>query len=412
MKIYIGILLILLLFAKRSSEAKDIYVGAGEKFSSVKQAVNSSNNGDRVIVKGGVYFECDIEIEKSIELIGENKPVVDAQNKSEVITIKCDGVSIRGFIIKNSAFSSRIDYAAIRVESSTNCAIEDCELYDNFFSIYLANSSHIKLKNNIIRSNAKSESSSGNGIHAWKCHDISIVSNNISGNRDGIYFEFVTSSYIKGNTSTKNLRYGLHFMFSNSDTYENNIFTENGAGVAVMYTKDVKMIGNRFENNWGGNAYGLLLKEITDSYVKSNTFYKNTVGIYSEGGSRLKIESNNFIENGWANKVMGNCTDDTLIRNNYIGNTFDVATNSSRSVNLYLENYWDKYKGYDMDKDGIGDVPYRPVSLFSMMVESTPESVILLHSFVVDLLDLTEKVMPVFIPETLIDEHPKMEKWQ
>ena len=41
---------------------------------------------------------------------------------------------------------------------------------------------------------------------------------------------------------------------------------------AVMYTKDVKMFNNTFEQNWGDSAYGLLLKDISDSYIFNNKF--------------------------------------------------------------------------------------------------------------------------------------------
>jgi nitrous oxidase accessory protein len=175
-----------------------------------------------------------------------------------------------------------------------------------------------------------------------------------------------------------------------------------------MYTKNVKMINNRFEDNWGPNAYGLLLKDISDSHIADNIFKNNTVGIYSEGVTRVGIYNNRFSDNGYALKILGNCTDDTIMFNSFYANTFDVTTNSSRNANFFSDNYWDKYKGYDLDKDGIGDVPFRPVSMFSVIVEETPESVFLLRSFIVDLLDVAEKVVPVFIPEGLIDKKPRM----
>jgi nitrous oxidase accessory protein len=140
---------------------------------------------------------------------------------------------------------------------------------------------------NEIISNAVSENFSGNGIHLWKCDSMLVSGNSITGHRDGIYFEFVTRSRVVNNHSEGNIRYGLHFMFSNYDDYENNTFKNNGAGVAVMYTKFVKMTGNRFEENWGPNSYGLLLKDINDAVIEHNTFYKNTTGLYSEGGQGL-----------------------------------------------------------------------------------------------------------------------------
>jgi nitrous oxidase accessory protein len=199
-------------------------------------------------------------------------------------------------------------------------------------------------------------------------------------------------------------------MFSDSNVYKENLFRENGAGVAVMYTKNIEMLDNRFEDNWGPASYGLLLKDITHSLVRRNLFYKNTTAIYMEGSDKVIVENNEFNSNGWATKILGNCMENKFTGNNYLSNTFDVSSNSSKSENIYSGNYWDKYDGYDLDKNGTGDVPYRPVSLYSMIVDKVPESIILLRSFIVELIDVTEKAMPVIIPVTLIDESPEMKK--
>jgi nitrous oxidase accessory protein len=388
-------------------QAKDITVNPG---GSIKLAVENSSAGDRIIVKEGLYKESEILINKRIELIGEGFPTIDGLAKGEIIIVKADSVKIKGFYINNSGYSGMRDYAAIRIENSRYCLVQGNKLINNYFGIYLANCTDCSVLYNEATSNAVTESSSGNGIHLWKCANITISNNTITGHRDGIYFEFVTFSIVKNNSTFKNVRYGLHFMFSNDCSYENNVFSQNGAGVAVMYTKHVKMINNRFENNWGANSYGLLLKDITDSYIYGNRFTANTVGIYSEGGTRLNISNNTFTANGYACKILGNCTDDTIKSNNFLINTFDITTNSSRNTNLFTGNYWDKYKGYDMNKDGTGDVPYRPVSLFSKIIEETPEAVFLLRSFITDILDAAEKVLPVFTPESLIDESPRMNR--
>ena len=60
----------------------------------------------------------------------------------------------------------------------------------------------------------------GNANHAL------IENNHIQGHRDGIYFEFVTESIIRKNLSEKNIRYGLHFMFSHNDHYTRKYFPQ------------------------------------------------------------------------------------------------------------------------------------------------------------------------------------------
>jgi len=204
-----------------------------------------------------------------------------------------------------------------------------------------------------------------------------IIGNQIMGHRDGIYFEFVTHSTIQNNYSHDNIRYGLHFMFSNDDGYLDNRFKGNGAGVAVMFSHGVKMYRNQFEDNWGDAAYGLLLKEISDSHIESNSFRKNTSGIYMEGASRIIMRHNLFAYNGWAMKIQASCMSITVEKNNFIGNSFDVSTNGTLVLNNFDHNYWDKYEGYDLNRDHIGDLPYRPVSMYSMIVEKNPPAMLL-----------------------------------
>lgn len=281
-------------------------------------------------------------------------------------------------------------------------------VYDNFFGIYLQYSKNCLIKNNKIIAFGKQEQEIGNGIHCWKSDSLQIIGNDVRGNRDGIYFEFVTHSVIWRNTSVKNIRYGLHFMFSNNDAYFSNIFENNGAGVAVMYTKNVVMMNNTFKENWGDAAYGILLKDISDSYIFNNRFLNNTSAIFSDGSNRIVIEKNIFKGNGWGLKIQASCMDLNMINNNFLGNTFDVSTNGSLVQNYFKANYWDKYEGFDLNKDGIGDVPYRPLSLFSVIVENNPPTMLLYRSFMVMLLDKSEKILPSLTPDNFIDNNPLM----
>lgn len=94
--------------------------------------------------------------------------------------------------------------------------------------------------------------------------------------------------------------------------------------------------------------------------------------------------------------------------NNFFGNSFDVSTNGSLVLNTFNGNYWDKYEGYDLDRDGIGDVPYRPVRLYAVVVERMPHALMLMRSFMVYLMDKAEKIIPSLTPEQLMDEKPVM----
>jgi len=177
-----------------------------------------------------------------------------------------------------------------------------------------------------------------------------------------------------------------------------------------MFTKRVTMVGNRFENNWGPAAYGLLLKEIYDSRLEHNRFTHNTAGLFADGATRLEASDNLFENNGWAVKLMASTEQARFTRNVFLANSFDVATNSRTTTNVLRGNYWDQYDGYDLDRDGVGDVPHRPVRLFSLVVEHNEPTLVLLRSAVIGVLDQAERVLPSLIPETLQDSAPLMRR--
>ena len=389
-----------------STYAAIIHVGSQHVFKTILPALKFAKNGDSVLVEKGFYKEGNIIINKEIYFLGRDFPTIDGDRKFEVLSIKSNNVTVKGFKIQHSGYATMDDPGGIKVYDSHHVTIIDNLVYDNFFGIYIQYSKNCIIKNNKIIAFGKEEQEIGNGIHCWKSDSLQIIGNYVSGNRDGIYFEFVTNSVIWRNISTNNIRYGLHFMFSNDDAYFSNIFENNGAGVAVMYTKNVVMMNNTFKDNWGDAAYGLLLKDISDATIFNNRFINNTSAIFMDGGNRIIVEKNTFKANGWGLKIQASCMENVIENNNFLGNTFDVSTNSTLVQNKFISNYWDKYEGYDLNKDGLGDVPYRPLSLFSVIVESNPPAMLLFRSFMVTLLDKSEKILPSLTPENFIDNTP------
>ncbi len=398
-------------FCVSQSMATSLTVSQSGEIKTIHGALEKANSGDTIFVRSGVYKEGNIKITKAVILIGVDYPIVDGEFKYEVFTVNVSNVTIKGFNIRNVGISSLNDLAAIGGNNSSNLYLADNIIEKAFFGIHLANCKSSLIENNKLTAAAIAEQTTGNGIHLWKSDKITVRNNSVDGHRDGIYFEFVTNSIIDKNISINNLRYGLHFMFSHDDEYTSNLFKNNGSGIAVMYSRGVTMRFNRFEENWGASVFGLLLKEISESTIEHNVFIRNTVAIYMEACSRSNFIGNEFKENGWGIKLQASCDDNVFTKNNFISNSFDMGTNGTMTLNSINSNYWDKYAGYDLDNDGVGDVPFHPVSLYSMIVEKMPTSVMLWRSFLVFLLDRAEKVIPVVTPENLKDEVPVMKSY-
>ena len=401
-------IILFLVFSQNTLWARVYKVQKNTVISSVQQAINLAQNGDTVLVEPGIYKEKNIVVNKSIVLVGNHYPVLDGEHIYEIISVKANNVTVKGFKLIHSGISSLIDIAGIKIYSREGVAIVDNILEDTFFGIYLQKAVNCLIENNKLTAYATTDQQSGNGIHCWQSDSLRIIGNTITGHRDGIYFEFVTNSVIWRNISRANSRYGLHFMFSHNNAYIANIFQNNNAGVSVMFSHGVKMFNNVFEDNWGDGCYGIFLKEITDSYISGNKFLRNTTGIFMEGATRVMVEKNEFNKNGWAVKIDASCLDDTITHNNFFANSFDIATNGSLVLSSFSYNYWDKYEGYDLDKNNVGDVPYHPVSLFSMIVAENPTAMILFRSIMATLLDKIEKILPSLTPENLVDHYPFM----
>lgn len=406
-------LILFLILGIHNLNATEIEVCKGCKISSIAEAVEKAVDGDVIRIKKGIYNEYNITvINKSIRIVGENNPVIDAGMKGTAISVQANNFSIEGLTIRNIGKSHTREFAAILVANSKDFVIRNNILENIFFGILVEKSSGGKITGNKVSSNATQQANSGNGIHLFHSKEMNVSKNVVSGTRDGIYLEFANNSIISDNICRDNLRYGLHFMFSNDNEYLDNLFERNGAGVAVMFSKNIKMYRNIFRKSWGNASYGLLLKEINDAELRNNIFESNTVGISADGTNRINYIENDFRNNGYAINIRGACYNNVFTRNNFLYNAFDVSYSGRLNENVFDKNYWSGYSGYDLNRDGIGDVPHRPVKLFSYLVNRSPEAIVMLRSLFIDIIDFAEKVSPIFTPAELVDANPKIRQIQ
>ncbi|HMV80657.1 MAG TPA: nitrous oxide reductase family maturation protein NosD [Leptospiraceae bacterium] len=378
---------------------------------SVQEGLKKAQAGDTLEVHSGTYAEGTVEIRKPLHLKGIGRPVIDGGRKGHVFDIQSDSVTVEGFKIVKGGVSDIREFAGIHTENIRDCRFINNELEDNAYGFYLAKTEKCTLKGNSSVGNAKDEVSGGNGIHLWYCTDISIIENEVRAHRDGLYLEFSNHLLIEKNFSTESIRYGLHFMFSSENRFYRNRFSRNSTGTAIMYSKKIEVRENSFEKSKDLNSYGILLKDISDSDFSGNVFQENTVGINADSASRNVFAGNQFKNNGWAVNMFGNCDDNRLVQNNFIGNVFDVSTNSRENHNLYERNYWDQYKGFDLNSDGTGDKPFLPVRFFGYWVSLYPFLMVLFQSPVIEFLETAERVFPVMSPADLKDNYPVMRKY-
>ena len=197
-------------------------VAARAPFGSIVAAVaRRERRRHAIVVHAGVYREPTIVVDKPTRDRWRWQSGPRRRRRSTASSlVTADDVTVRGLVLRNVGTSFVEDRAAIRVSHARGCAIEGNRIENGFFGIYLADVTDCRDRPTTSSARtAHRETEAGNGIHLWTSRRITIAGNEISGHRDGIYFEFVHDSDVRGNVSTTNLRYGLHFMYSDDCRY-------------------------------------------------------------------------------------------------------------------------------------------------------------------------------------------------
>jgi nitrous oxidase accessory protein len=232
---------------RASSAPRVVEVSPSGTVRGIREALAVVAPGGTIVVHAGTYRDTTIVVRIPVTIVGQGHPTLDGEGKRQIMTITADSVTVRGLRFANVGVAFTEDLAAIKVIRAAGCTIRDNIIDNAFFGIYLQEASGCLVQGNVLRAVRLRDATSGNGIHLWHSREITIVGNAISGHRDGIYFEFTRGTHVRENVSRDNLRYGLHFMYSDSCDYVGNTFRHNGAGVAVMYSHFVQMVGNHFE---------------------------------------------------------------------------------------------------------------------------------------------------------------------
>ena len=389
---------------------KTISVAPGGATSSIRQAVALAQPGDTIEVQPGIYT-ANVVLDKRLTVVGVSGAVIRGEGQGSVITITAAGCTLRGFIIEHSGGMLVDEDSGVLLKSDHN-RIEQNELRDVLFGIYLFGSEHNQLIGNTIRGRALPDlGERGSGIHIWNAGDNTIVNNTITDARDGMYLQNAHSSTIRGNRIF-NLRYGLHYMYSDDNVFEDNVFDHNVAGAAIMYSRNIQFRRNAFIHNRGFSSFGILFQGTDECLAEDNLIIDNEVGLFLEAHSHSLFRRNLVASNDVALEMFSSADGNTFELNNFIGNLSPLQI-VGKSTNTFWNsantgNFWSDYEGYDLDADGFGDVPFKIQNVFEHMEGNHPRLRIYLMSPASQALALAEKGFPVIEGSREFDRKPLM----
>jgi len=381
------------------------------QFRDIAEAVHKARAGDTVRVDGG-SFTGNLILDKRIHLLGYGRPVIQGEGQGAVVVIVADGCTLSGFTLENSGMSMTLADAGIRIRSSNN-RVEGNRIVNCLFGIYLDGGRANRVRGNLILGiTAKELGDRGSGIHLYDSHENVLEDNTVIDARDGIYFDHANGNTVRG-CSFRGSRYGLHYMYADDNSYIENLFSECIAGAAIMFSRRVDFEGNWFVHNRGFSAVGVLFKDCYRSTSTRNLFADNSTALVVDNSMENTLRHNVFSGNDVALHLFTGSDRNMFVENNFTDNLSPIRVMGKRASTIWAENgrgnYWSDYEGYDLDGDGIGDVPHRIQNVFEFLESEYAPLRFLLISPVAIAMKAGEEAFPMFEFSREVDPAPLVE---
>jgi nitrous oxidase accessory protein len=398
-----------LVVALAAAPVRTLVVGPDAAYTTIGAALAAAGSGDTIRIRPGRYLE-RLLLDRRVTLLGDSGAVVDGARRGTVVTITADSVTLAGLVIRSSGRSLNDDEAVVKLIRVRGVRVLGNTIEDPLHGIYLLESHGVTIKGNRITGAADLiEPRRGNGIHLYGSSANRLEDNVVRGTRDGIYVSFASGNAVIGNV-VSGVRYGLHYMYSDDNLFERNTFTRNAAGAAIMFSKRITFRENVFAEHVGYRAYGILLQTAEQVVAERNRIEGNLTGLFLDGAIGDLFRDNLIAGNGVGIDIMASAEANTFTDNVIADNRVAVRKVLGSGENAWAENgrgnYWGDPAVFDLDRDGIGDRPYRVGDAYATLAATRPALGLFTGTLAARALAWAEDAFPVFDVPRVEDPRP------
>ncbi len=380
----------------------------------LQQAIDGVPSGSALCLPSGVY-QGPVTISRSLTLWGEHTAVIQSNGKGSTITVRADHVQLFGFTIRGSGNRFDLNDSALKVTGSSHVLIRDLRLQGALFGLTAEKSADVTFGGNELAGDLqKPLGLRGDAVRLWETRDSTVEGNRISGCRDIIIWysshDRVLHNQVYGG------RYGTHFMYSDTQEVVGNRYQGDVVGIFAMYAHNIVMHGNTIKDSAQYEGMGMGVKDSDGLLVENNLIVHDNTGIYLDASPASISARNNFSGNVVALNHAGVVFHASESNTRFTGNSFRenqaVAAVEGNGDALGVEwnrNYFDDYQGYDLNHDGVGDVPYELRSFSTELVDHYPALAFFRGSPAMSLMEFSSKVFPYLQPRLMLrDSSPRM----
>ena len=376
-----------------------------EAASPLQARLDAAPPGARVVVESGTY-RGDLFIDKPVHLVGAGRPVIEGSGSGSVIRIRAADVTVDGLDVDGLGRGDLgRDTSGIHV-AAPRATIRNCRIRRALFGVYLREAPGSTVQGTLVEGVPGLEpGEKGSGIHVWNTDGFTLTDNRIYEARDGLYIQSSPHGFVARNVASR-VRYGLHYMFSDDNVFEDNLFEYAAAGSAIMYSNRIQFRRNRFLHNRGFASVGLLFKACDDVVAEDNLIADNARGIFLEGSSRDVFRRNIIAESDVAIVLYDSCARIRFEGNSFVANLSPLMLVGRRTDTIVAGNYWSENRELDLDGDGFADRPYRLSSVFDHMRGNLTAADLFAQGLAAAALGAAETTFPVLAAITVEDSRP------
>ena len=377
--------------------------------------IDSAQPGEHILLKAAVYTGPVHISTDGLVIDGQGKATLDGLGVSSVIFINADSVVVKNMTIRHSGGSfDKLD-SGVRLKGDYN-EIENCRIEDVLFGVDIWQCNHNKIIHNEITSLLHRQTAiKGDAIRLWYSK-FNIIRGNYWHNVRDMVVWYSAENLFQGNKGVGD-RYGIHFMYSHNNRIQNNVLKNNSVGVFLMYSERTILTGNLIEGNHIGSGMAIGMKETSSNQILNNRLIYCTEGIHIDV-SPYVLEQKNTIEHneiafcGTAVYFHTN-QEGNLFKHNYFHNNltqvFPEVTTAR--FNVWDNNYWDDYQGFDKNGDNIGDMPYILLEYTGHLWDFNRNMKFFFGAPILAVLDFLDRLAPFSRPKFVLEDKKPIFRW-
>jgi nitrous oxidase accessory protein len=401
----------------------------------VQAAVAAAAPGEVLELLPGLH-RGPLRLDRPLVLEGRDGAILEAPGQGSVVTVLAPGAVVRGLVLRGSGSRlDAMDSAVFLEQSAARAVVEGNRMEGDLFGVYVHGAAGAVVRGNtILGRQAGRMSEHGDGVSVWNAPGARVEHNDIRHGRDGIFVKASQRNAFTGNRF-RDLRFGVHYMYTNDSEVSGNASFGNHAGYAIMYSQRLVVRGNLSE---GDRDHGLLFNYANGSEISGNRVVGRASWARREAGSgedrehaALAVGETGgpfpgkcvFIYNANNNRFTGNRFEgcgigvhftagsegNRITGNAFIGNRNQVKYVGTRYLDWSRDgrgNYWSDDPAFDLNRDGVADAAYRPNDLVDRVLWTAPRAKLLLNSPAVQVLRWAQSQFPAILPGGVVDSHP------